>query len=316
VDTSAWKTHEDYEVFPIGAREKSLLIAPKIPPPFCLPNHRYLFKQAIKSSNGRGEDKFPDQYWAEVIAYKIGRLMGVEVPPAFVAYNSSTKQPGSLIEWFIGYEDASSEGFIAGGDIMHALIKNYDRKRGQKHNLETIIKFSELGSTKGHVKQNWKEYWGLCLCFDAVIGNTDRHQENWGIIVDENRAFKFTPYFDNGTSLGHELQSKKLKKMMADTKMFRAYVSRGQHHMRQAENSEKRLNLIDGTIAYAAQYPDTIPAILSSLDWDDLEFESIILELTSFQISSPLTEERANFIIALTKCRQKLLRDQLEACTK
>lgn len=51
IDIAGWQTHQDYEVFPVGARDKSLRVCPDSAPfEFCLPGHRYLFKEAIKSA--------------------------------------------------------------------------------------------------------------------------------------------------------------------------------------------------------------------------------------------------------------------------
>jgi hypothetical protein len=32
--------------------------------------------------------------------------------------------------------------------------------------------------------KGWLELWVKMFTFDALIGNTDRHQNNWGIIVE------------------------------------------------------------------------------------------------------------------------------------
>lgn len=35
------------------------------------------------------------------------------------------------------------------------------------------------------------------MLFDAIIGNTDGHHENWGIIVKDTKKH-FSPIYDNG----------------------------------------------------------------------------------------------------------------------
>lgn len=234
IDIADWAIYGDYEVFPEGARDKSLRISPDpAPHAFCLPGHRYLFKEAIKSAKKPGQPRHPDQYWAEVIAFRIGRLMGLTLPPVFVAIDSTRDEPGTINEWFMGYSPDSDERYSAGGDSMQRLITGYDRHKGHQHNLKTITALSRGLSIKGQLEHDWRNYWGLCLCFDALIGNTDRHQENWGLIWRDNGSTgRFTPYFDNGTSLGHELQPQKMGRMMRDRNELDAYLNRGQHHMR------------------------------------------------------------------------------------
>jgi hypothetical protein len=55
-------------------------------------------------------------------------------------------------------------------------------------------------------------FWAKALTFDALIGNTDRHQDNWGIIITRQteapnkiKKMRISPVFDNGTSMGHEI---------------------------------------------------------------------------------------------------------------
>lgn len=117
VDISQWPVYEDYDVFPEGARDKTLRVCPEMPRfDFCLPGHRYLFKEAIHSAKEPGQSRHPDQYWAEVIAFRIGRLMGLTLPPVFVAINSITDEPGTINEWFMDYPGCEQEGYSPGGD--------------------------------------------------------------------------------------------------------------------------------------------------------------------------------------------------------
>lgn len=49
---------------------------------------------------------------------------------------------------------------------------------------------------------NIKEYLGKMLTFDMVILNTDRHFNNFGILVDVSKSkYRTAPIFDNGNSL-------------------------------------------------------------------------------------------------------------------
>lgn len=48
------------------------------------------------------------------------------------------------------------------------------------------------------------------LVFDAWIGNSDRHSENWGILRDANRTESLAPIFDTAACLGVELPDSEL----------------------------------------------------------------------------------------------------------
>lgn len=301
-------------MYPEGARVKSLRMSPDPSPyDFCLPSHGYLFKEAMKSHRNPSNPRYPDQYWAEIIAFKIGRLMHLPVPPTFVALNSSTGEPGALIEWFMGYDPSIEERFIPGGDLMQRVIKGFDRAKGQEHNLWSIIALCKALDAAKQLKGNWEEYWGLCLCFDAVIGNTDRHQENWGLIVtSEDRSLRFSPYFDNGTSLGHELSTSRMAAYQRDARGLDAYINRGAHHLKWRRDGNK-MKLLAGVVQYCKRFPRIVPSMLGSLNWSEAELESCLSQLTEFPIQSPLSHERAEFIYRLTLRRKRLLLDHLES---
>jgi hypothetical protein len=52
------------------------------------------------------------------------------------------------------------------------------------------------------------------LCLDALIGNTDRHHENWGLLRFRDR-FVLAPTYDHASSLGRELSDKSRHTMLA-----------------------------------------------------------------------------------------------------
>lgn len=309
VDIVDWPIFEEYEVYPVGARDKSLRICPDPSPyEFCLTGHKYLFKEAIKSVRSPQEPRHPDQYWAEAIAFQIGRLMGASVPPTFIAFNSETGEPGTIIEWFIGYDPAIEERFSSGGDHMQAMIDGYDRDKGRQHNLMSIIALCRTLSGKSMLSHSWQEYWGLCLCFDALIGNTDRHQENWGLIWnDDDGSVRLSPFFDNGTSLGHELFPTRLAHYMLDETSLATYVTRGRHQMKWQRHDDHRMPLVEGVLLYCKKYPQTIPLLKDRLNWDEEKLDEILSLFTAFEIQSPLTAERAEFVHKLTIYRKRLL---------
>jgi hypothetical protein len=43
------------------------------------------------------------QIWSEVIAYRIGTMVGLEVPPCFIAVEEFTGLTGVLMEFFFGF---------------------------------------------------------------------------------------------------------------------------------------------------------------------------------------------------------------------
>lgn len=223
IDVANWEPDAEFGVFPQGARAKDAAFSPGDPlDPVLVPNKRYLFKHSKRS--------YPDQFWGEIIAYRIGCLMGLEVPPAFVAWNSSTNISAALIEWF--YVDGEEVSALA-GDLLQKIQPDFEREKGSNHNLRQVIPLLRAFVQTNLMKNYWRQWWTDALLFDALIGNTDRHQDNWGFLFRTHKngglQVRFMPLFDNGTSLGHERFVEKVTNWK--TEEYQRYIRKGTHHI-------------------------------------------------------------------------------------
>jgi hypothetical protein len=308
VDIARWSPDDEFGVYPEGARDKTLLHSPEPAPfAFLVPNHRYLFKHSIA--------RYPEQYWAEIIAYRTGCLLGVPVPPAFVAYDSDSGTCGSLIEWFLDYPGEPEERYVPGGDIMITMIDDYDRKRGKQHNFGHVALYHNHLSKVGLLEADWLEYWCDTLLFDALIGNTDRHQDNWGLLWGFDPAgqpsVRPAPVFDNGTSLGHEIIQQKMDKLAERDSLMR-YVSRGHHHMKWKQSDPQQQGHAEMMKTLVSRYPELKERVCEHLKTFDMgAFTSMIRVLAEFDVPVPLTAKRAAFILELTEFRCNNLVNQL-----
>ena len=64
---------------------------------------------------------------------------------------------------------------------------------------------------------------------DAIIGNTDRHHENWGLLRRRTAAAwrgMVAPSFDHASSLGRELQDARRQRLLTENRVG-SYVERG-----------------------------------------------------------------------------------------
>ena len=60
---------------------------------------------------------------------------------------------------------------------------------------------------------------------DALIGNHDRNNGNWGILVNSlNQAIRLAPVYDNGASFSNKLDDEKIKEIINDEHKFRQNV--------------------------------------------------------------------------------------------
>ena len=158
----------------------------------------WLFKYPRKESG---------EHWAEKIAAEIAGVL--EIPCARVELAVFNGIRGSASESFL---DEHQELFL-GNQILARHIEEYDpdlpRFEQSRHTLENIWVALEhvFEDTEGTVasKVRFAEF----LVLDAIIGNTDRHSENWGVArrSEEGKWVEYLAWsFDHASSLGRELQ--------------------------------------------------------------------------------------------------------------
>lgn len=309
IEVQNWEPDPLFAVFPQGARAKDAFFSPSHSVDSCItPQKRYLFKKSKKS--------YPDQFWGEVIAYRIGCCIGVEVPPAFVACNSSTGVCAALIEWF--YVDTDEVSILA-GDLLTRIQPEFDRKKGMSHNLRdaTTLMRAFLGNRGiDRMGMNWKQWWASTLFFDALIGNTDRHQDNWGLlfkfgnIKNLSSMVRIGPCFDNGTSLGHERFADRVANWDTDT--LERYVEKGTHHVKWSLD-EPAINghfaLLSAVLHSWPEARDKCIEMAQSLSIDHLREE--LTDLQAIDCAIPLTQQRYDFILKLLSHRVDRLKAML-----
>lgn len=300
IDLQAWDPDADHATFPQGARTKSAFLAPANPKEPCVaPGKRYLFKESKK--------QYPDQFWMEVIAYRIGCLLGLAVPPAFAAVLDGTC--GALIEWF--YQDGK-EAFIHAGDPLISFIRpEFDRKQGNFHNLHDNQHLLRLLTKRGLLKEDWQQWWVDALVFDTLIGNTDRHQDNWGFILsppNPAHSYRLPPYFDNGTSLGHERFPERIRGWKEAE--FAHYLAKGTHHVRRLPvPTTQRHRHIDLLAITVKDWPSTEAIAAARIArLEPIDFREVLSDLSSLDLPVPLSRERLDLVLRLLDLRLESLK--------
>src|SRR5574337_590333 len=306
IDVSSWQPDSEFDPYPKGARAKNAVFSPQDgAPTFIITDHRYLFKHS--------SHRYTTLFRSEIISYFIGGLMDVSVPPAFVAFNSTTQQSGALIEWFYGFPKDQPVRYVEGGDFMVRMISGYDREKGTQHNFRTVSALTRALTEKKLLITDGIEYWCKVITFDALIGNTDRHQDNWGILWRGSGVgcASFSPVFDNGTSMGGEIVEKNFEKFN-DRDYLIHYINKGTHHMKWDMKDSKRLSHPDMLVRLIAKYTEKKEAMLKSLLFNLDELKYFISQLTRFKVPSPLSEARASFITKLIGFRRQFLIERIQ----
>lgn len=207
---------------PLDAREDTEQLGSK--PKFwvLLDGQRWLFKEARANT---GED------WAEKVAAEVAKAIGIRAATVDLAEYSGRK--GSISLNFVDVD--AGESLVHGNEILAQLVTGYDGKkvfRQSDHTLENIQRavrnlFLPAPQRIDGILTELAGY----MVLDALIGNTDRHHENWGLLLHARTTpgavpLSVAPSFDHASSLGRELSDAKRAELLACDGIAR-YLHRG-----------------------------------------------------------------------------------------
>lgn len=251
IDTTDWQ--ETFWLNSGGTREKHILQDKN--------DDLWYFKRSErKPGKGNNPEKYyKDEFWSEIIAYQIGKLLNLEVLRYDVA--KSKGEIGCISRSMINRDN---EQLVEVGRYMVTFNPKFIPEQNETRNEYS---YQLLKNTLHHFNlSKHKHNFLQTLVFDALIGNSDRHQENWAFISDSfiseeeidignmlERAQKekekgfiysrelvskefelrkltiknMAPIYDSGSSLGRELTEDKIEKMLKDKQMMDAYIQRG-----------------------------------------------------------------------------------------
>lgn len=205
---------------PLEAREDTEQLGSK--PKFWVlrDGQRWLFKEARPNT---GED------WAEKAAAEIAHTLGINA--AWVELAEYDGKIGCISCNFIDVE--AGEALVHGNEIMAWKVTGYDKAkifRQADHTLENIQQAIRALYDFADTEVVLTELAGY-MVLDALIGNTDRHHENWGLrlhspVAMQTRRLSAAPSFDHASSLGRELLDARRTALLAN-KQVEKYISKG-----------------------------------------------------------------------------------------
>lgn len=145
--------------------------------------------------DGTGED------WAEKAASELCDLLGL---PHAVYHLARVRDRLCVLSPSIVPKDGR---LILGNELINQVgARALDGARVYRQKEHTVSRV--LAALAIYLRPKYPDQWGTFigyLLLDAWIGNTDRHHENWGIIVHGDRRLTLAPTFDHASSMGREL---------------------------------------------------------------------------------------------------------------
>lgn len=212
----------------------------------------WLFKEARENT---GED------WAEKIASEAANLLGLPAHHAELAEYEEKR--GCAVKSFLS---SSDQVLVHGNELLGGLITGYDKEKhwGQSdHTFDNIVAVLERLFPEGPSRRRAASRMVGYLVLDALVGNTDRHHQNWGVVMEsrvdlENkRSFllQLAPTFDHASSLGRELTDEARQTRLRDNSI-ESYIRKGRGGIFANAQSKHGMSPISVAEMLAERYPE------------------------------------------------------------
>lgn len=158
--------------------------------------------------------------------------------------------------------------------------------------------------TKGNMRLI-KDFWTQFI-IDAINGNPDRNNGNWGVLVNDE-ALRFAPIYDNGTALSSKLSDSQIYSLMTDEKRMVQVAYGGFRCF--FEDKGSKINPFH--YLESAQNKDAVDALRV------INLDVVVPYVTTAINALDISAERKKFYIALYMLRiEELKRIQLSLNSK
>ncbi|HEV7869141.1 MAG TPA: HipA domain-containing protein, partial [Chthoniobacteraceae bacterium] len=211
----------------------------------------WLFKEARENT---GED------WSEKVASEIAALLGVSTHRAELAIWEGRR--GCAVRSFL---DPGKQFLVHGNELLGGIITGYDKAklRGQAdHTFDNIVAVLERLFRDEKARTLAASRMAGYVVLDALTGNTDRHHENWGIVLEPRGTatkrmtslVQLAPTFDHASSLGRELTDDAREEHLRRGTLER-YIRKGRGGIYASPDARHGMSPLGAAEMLAQRYP-------------------------------------------------------------
>jgi hypothetical protein len=235
---------------PVAASETSEQVGTKFK--FWYDEHSKMFKLGRE---GTGE------HWSEKISCELCELLGL--PHAHYEFATWNGRLGTTTDNFVPPRGR----LVLGNELLASFSPGYDgtrRYQTRQHSVGRVIAVLEAPATRApsqwppdHSLSKPKDFFAGYILFDAWIGNTDRHHENWGLVNAAPNIF-LAPTFDHASSLGRELSDEvRLERLTTrdGRRSVTAYAARARSALYRTESDPSPLSTTEAFKEVARRAP-------------------------------------------------------------
>lgn len=231
---------------------------------------------------------------SEKMAYEIAKVLGYKC--AKIELGKDTENNIGVLNYLFSDREKSP----------HTDIVTYLNKEGNERSEYYTV--SNIKKALDEIDNSLFQGFIRIMVFDALIGEQDRHEENWGI-TEKNGKYSISPLYDNGDSLLREFKNKDmLKKFQNGERDFDAYISRSKTLIYK-EDKKKRYKHFELIDFLNKNYHEMVKTEIDNLNkLTDNDIDLIVNRIPS----ELLTNCQKEYIICYLRKRRDILLNKIK----
>lgn len=231
---------------------------------------------------------------SEKMAYEIAKVLGYKC--AKIELGKDTENNIGVLNYLFSDREKSP----------HTDIVTYLNKEGNERSEYYTV--SNIKKALDEIDNSLFQGFIRIMVFDALIGEQDRHEENWGI-TEKNGKYSISPLYDNGDSLLREFKNKDmLKKFQNGERDFDAYINRSKTLIYK-EDKKKRYKHFELIDFLNKNYHEMVKTEIDNLNkLTDNDIDLIVNRIPS----ELLTNGQKEYIICYLRKRRDILLNKIK----
>ncbi len=277
----------------------------------CAPQFRENMEQVKKATTSVAAVYGKDLWPPEKVAAEVARV--IEVPAARVELAEFQGKRGTASLNFVRRD--AGQDLVHGDELLGGHVIGYARDkvfRHSSHSIHNIVKAIGSVFTDRATRDLQLTTFAGFLVLDALIGNTDRHHQNWGVLrrtgPDDQMEQEMAPSFDHASSLGRNESDARLRRRLDENTVL-DYARKGRGGIFWSSEDAKGANPLGLAERAARQWPQYFSPWLPRLaQLDDAAFLDIVNLVPPDWMSQIQREFCFRFLVLTRSELQKLPR--------
>lgn len=172
-------------------------------------NHLYMLKFPPRSHPKYQTGGYANSCISEHIGCQIFKSLGIDAQETLLG---TYRLEDGRIKTVVACQDFTEDGskFVPFLDVKNSCLSSDESGAGTE--LSNIL--TALNEQKWMEPERLCEFYWDMFVVDSLIGNFDRHNGNWGFLINKNNDVRTAPVFDCGSSLYPQLPVRDYRRVL------------------------------------------------------------------------------------------------------